>query len=93
MRRVFADSTFYVALLSVDDVHHERAVELGSDLIAENAHLATSHAVIFEVFAFFSRKGPTARRQASAWATRIQDSASVDIVRTTDALLASALVS
>jgi uncharacterized protein len=91
VRRVFADSSFYIALLAANDDHHEDAVRIGSALVAEQVPLAVSHAVAFEVLAFFSRRGQDARARAAQLVERVLHSPSVEVVATTSGLLDAAL--
>lgn len=80
MRRVFVDSSFYIAFTYPKDENHALAVELSDELAHEPVGYLTSHAVIFEVLAFFSRLGPRLRARAALLAERLLTSAAVDIV-------------
>ena len=91
MRRVFADTSYYIALLDRDDSFHEMALRTGSELDRDDTRWFTSHAVVFEVLAFFSRGGPGSRARAAELVDRLRESAVVDIVATSGALLDAAL--
>jgi uncharacterized protein len=52
MNRVFADSSFYVALMSDRDEHHAKAVALSRDFFG---HITTSDFVLMEVGNSLSR--------------------------------------
>ena len=49
MNEVFLDASYAIALASVKDVHHQRALELAKRLEEEQAHLVTTRAVILEI--------------------------------------------
>ena len=49
MNEVFLDAAYAIALSSVNDRHHERAVTLAERLETEGTHLVTTRAVILEI--------------------------------------------
>lgn len=62
MKRVFADTSYFVALLNPRDRHHVAAHQTKRGLIA--VHLVTTDEVLGEFLAFFGGLGPTARHAA-----------------------------
>jgi predicted nucleic acid-binding protein len=91
VRRVFADTSYYVALLHTKDHHHEVARLVGSELDGEDARWFTTDAVLFEVLAFFSRGGPESRARAAELVDRLLASRAVDIVATSADFFAAAI--
>mgnify|MGYP006305398031 FL=1 len=49
MPELFLDSGFAIALASRRDHHHQRAVELASDIKANASKLVTTQAVVLEI--------------------------------------------
>ena len=90
MRRLFVDSSFYIAVLNRDDFHHRSNV-LGAELDAEDAHTVTSQAVVFEVLAYFSRAGATSRARAADLVDRIRSSPTTEFVPSSVGLLDAAV--
>ena len=84
MRIIFVDSSFYIALVHDRDADHAVALRLGSELATERVRYVTSHAVILEILAFFSRLGPRLRERAALLAERLLTSAAVDVVALDD---------
>lgn len=91
MRLVFADSSYYIALLLRNDAHHDVARRAGATLDREFTRWFTSQAVVFEVLAFFSRSGPASRARAAELVDRIRSSSAVEIVPTSGALFDAAI--
>ena len=81
MRRVFVDSALYIALLNEDDDLHDKAVRLADDLNRDSAiRLVTTDAVLLEIFAYASGRGAARRAATVAFAQRLRESSSVDII-------------
>jgi len=60
MRRIFVDSSYYIALIDPRDGNHARALATMADLISAGVtSFVTSEPILFEVLAYFAR--------ASAW--------------------------
>ena len=59
MRRIFADTYYWVALLNPKDEGHRQAIEIGPTI--SNCVLMTTEEVLSEVLTFFSSRGPGAR--------------------------------
>lgn len=91
MRLVFADSSYYIALLLRNDAHHDIARRAGAALDREYTRLCTSQAVVFEVLAFFSRAGSISRARAAELVDRLRSSSAVEIVPTSGARFDAAL--
>jgi uncharacterized protein len=69
---VFADSTYWIALLSPRDDLHDCAVQLTIDLAARNATIVTSSFVMTEVLNEFSRRGERMRVAAADFVSAIR---------------------
>ncbi len=91
MRRIFVDTSYYVALLFTGDPRHELAGALAMALGSQPVRLVTSWAVILEVLAWFSRKGPSGRVTAAGLVGRLKASRAVEIVDLTNDVLDEAL--
>jgi predicted nucleic acid-binding protein len=91
VRLVFADSSYYIALLLRNDEHHDVARRVGTVLDREYTRWLTPQAVIFEVLAFFSRGGPPLRARAAELVDRLRSSSAVEIVPTSGALFDGAI--
>ena len=59
MRRAFADTSFFVALLSPKDELHSRALRVAAD--NESLHLVTSEMVLVDLLNDFGARGPQLR--------------------------------
>ena len=65
MRRFFADTFYWVALLLRRDSWHEQVTAFNHTLMRDDV-LLTTDAVVLEFLAAFSRAGPYLRQQAVA---------------------------
>ena len=63
MRIVFADTLYWIALISSRDQWHERAVSIKTALA--NASLVTTDSVLIEVANFFAEYGEVMRRKVA----------------------------
>ena len=63
MRRVFADSLYFIALLVTDDQWTEATKQAGREL-GDAVEIVTTYEVLIEVLAGVSRSGPQTRLQA-----------------------------
>lgn len=70
-------------MLNRDDDAHQRANRLGEQLDADDALIVTTHAVVFEVLAYFSRAGAAARARAADLVDRIRKSPTTEFVPST----------
>jgi uncharacterized protein len=80
MRRVFADTSYFIALIAPDDVAHKRA----SDLAEEPLHIVTSAWAMTELAAYLSAPGN--RPLFSKVLTALRSSPLVDFVPATQEL-------
>lgn len=71
MRSVFVDTSFYIALFSQRDNHHDSAVALGQMLRSEATTFTTTDAVLVEYLTHVGRFGKTARQIAAADVDRV----------------------
>ncbi|MDQ3552887.1 MAG: PIN domain-containing protein [Chloroflexota bacterium] len=88
MKEVFADSGYFIALLSRDDAHHAAASELAVTLAADRGtRLVTTDTVIAETLNGVARKGEQVRAAAATLARQFLDQQSVIVVPHTRQLL------
>lgn len=88
MRRVFADTAYFVALLSPRDSLHGRAMELARGL--GDAQMVTSQMVLTEVLNFFSGAGPQLRSHAFRLVVALSSAPDVLVVSQTARLFREA---
>lgn len=82
MRRCFADSGYWIALLNERDEFHARASELAIALDREHGRTITTDAVLFEVGAFFHEYRGEPRRAVAEALDAIGVSAHIDVLYT-----------
>lgn len=75
---VFADASFYIALLSRKDRHHQRALRWQRLLRRESIRVVTSDAVLWEWLTFFAE--PSTRSIAFTGYQRLQRDPAVEII-------------
>jgi uncharacterized protein len=63
MRVIFADTSYWIALIDVKDKWHKEVIELSQSL--GNISLLTTDEVLSEVLTFFSGYGPRIRKRVS----------------------------
>lgn len=79
MRRVFVDTSAFVALRNRGEREHEAARRALGDLVAQRASLLTSNYVFSETYtALLVRVG---RREAVEWGRRFRAGSAVELVR------------
>ena len=88
MTAVFADSGYWVAMLSPGDQWH-RAARLATDRVI-GRRIVTSEMVLVEFLNSVARFGPINRRQAVVTAEGLYDNPSVEVVPQTTAQLRAA---
>ena len=81
MRKVFADSGYWIALLSPNDGLHHKAKQLSNDIGA--CLIVTSEMVLVEVLNHFARNGESIRRATADMIDQIWNDPNVEIVRQT----------
>lgn len=64
MREVFADTSYWIALLLPTDDNHAKALEVSQSLT--NAQIVTTDSVMIELFNFFGERGEMFRTSVSA---------------------------
>lgn len=90
MRRCFADTFYWVALLFRRDAWHDRVTAFSHTLTREDV-LFTTDAVVLELLAAFSAAGPSLRQQAVARVEEMLSDPSVRVVEVTRARLLEGL--
>ena len=83
MRTVFADTGYFIALLSQSDALHERAVKLATSLAAKRTHLLTTEAVLIETLDGFARH--QRRSLAATFMRELEDDPDTTIIPNTTA--------
>jgi predicted nucleic acid-binding protein len=78
MRRLFADSFYWMAMLYVRDQWHQRVVEFTESLGSH--HIYTTEAVLLEYLAAFSGMGTNLRAQAAVTARQLPDRPNVTVI-------------
>ena len=90
MNRVFADASYWIALLNPQDELHERAVTLAQEF--STATIVTSEMVLVEVLNSFSRRGRFLRGAAAQAVRAIMKNRGVVVWPQTTQQLQDALV-
>jgi len=85
MRVVFADTSFYVALLNKRDQHHGRALDLKGETAA--CRVVTTDFILIELLRMFAQRGPELRRAAHETADVLRANPNCEVVPATRALL------
>lgn len=89
MKIVFADTSYFVALLNPRDAHHSFAIERASSL--GTFRLVTSEMVLTELLTFFAREGQVFRARAVELCDRLGEDPNVEIEPQTRDLFRRAL--
>jgi predicted nucleic acid-binding protein len=89
MRRVFADTEYWIALWNPYDDLHDKSLEISNTL--GPAQIVTSEMVIVETLNGFSKRGQQLREQAFRFAGHVISNANVLVVPQTSALFREAL--
>lgn len=82
MRAVFADASYWIALLNPEDPLHEKAQTVSSSL--SGGQIVTSEMVLTEVLDGFSRRGRFFREAAVSLVERLRQNANVLIIKQTN---------
>lgn len=91
-RRVYVDSSFYIAYLHSDDTLHRLALDLLHSLRSEaGLSYTTSDGVLAEVLAFFARRGHRLRDLAVNLARDVMTAPDIEVVEQRRPLLLQAL--
>jgi predicted nucleic acid-binding protein len=83
MRRVFADTFYWIALLNPRDQAHDLAVSVSKGLGA--VRIVATEEVLTEFLNFFGSRGPHLRRAAAGLVERMQSDPMIDVVAQTHA--------
>ena len=78
MRRVFADTLYWVAMIHRKDQWHQAAVSVSRTLTG--CHLVTTDEVLTEVLAAFCEAGPLLRQRAVTLVRSLQSRANVTLL-------------
>lgn len=89
MRAVFADASYWIAILNPQDRLHEQAVAVSRPALV--ARLVTSEMVLAEVLSFFAGRGSQARQAAARLAADLRNDQGTAIVLQTSAQFQRAL--
>jgi predicted nucleic acid-binding protein len=89
MRRLFADTFYWIALFSPKDAWHERVMTFSQTIGA--CHLYTTEEVLSEFLTFGSAAGPQTRQEAAALVRSLFTDSSVTITRQSHASFLKAL--
>jgi len=89
MERVFADTGYWIALLSPRDDLHQKAVALSRDY--DPSQIVTSEMVLTEFLNSFSDYGPRLRQAAAAAVASLRNTSQVAIFPQTSQLFEKAL--
>ena len=89
MRRLFADSAYWIALLNPRDSLHKKALTASAD-IGDSA-IVTSEMVFTEVLNYFAASGPALRRMAAEFVEGLSEDKGCIVVQQTPALFRHAL--
>jgi predicted nucleic acid-binding protein len=83
MRRVFADTFYWIALLNPRDQAHDLAASVSEGLGA--VRIVTTEEVLTELLNFFGSRGPHFRRAAVGLVERMRSDPMIDVVAQTHA--------
>src|SRR5439155_11759122 len=78
MRKVFADTFYWVALINRKDQWRDRALQLSKTLV--NVSLITTDEILTEILNYFSEAGENLRRQAAENVRAILLNQNVEII-------------
>lgn len=84
MPGIFADTAYYIALLTDSDDLHVAAREVGLSLSATD--IVTTDSVLVEVFAYFAGRGPRQRMKAVELAAVLRAAPNVTLIHQIPAL-------
>jgi predicted nucleic acid-binding protein len=91
LRSIDLDAAFFIAWVDPDDDLHDLVNRVIEDSFSEPARFVTSDAVLFEVLAFFSRRGSELRVAAARLAREVLEEVTVTCMRVDLDLLARAV--
>jgi predicted nucleic acid-binding protein len=89
MRRLFADTFYWIALFNPRDAWHERVLAFSQAV--GPWHLTTTEEVLSEFLTFYGAAGPQTRQQAAALARSLFADPTVTVIRQSHASFLQAL--
>ena len=78
MKKVFADTSYWIALLNKNDQYHSSALALDSKL--HDVEIVTSDMVLVEILNCFSRKGPFMRKLIAKYIDQLLSATKYSII-------------
>lgn len=78
MKKVFADTSYWIALLNKNDQYHSSALELDNKL--KDMEIVTSDMVLAEILNSFSSKGPFMRKLIAKYVSHLLDAKGYSII-------------
>lgn len=90
MRRIFADTSYWIALLNPRDELHAKAVSMSQQL--SSAGMVTTEMVLVELLNSFSDGGPRVRRAATNAVETLRISSDIRVVPQTPEQFGNALL-
>ena len=89
MKKVFADTGYWIALLNPEDDLHQKARQISVALIS--TPIVTSEMVFTELLNAFSGKGKSYRQKAARFIRHAFTNPEIEVILQTDALFQNAL--
>lgn len=91
MKRVFADTGFWIAFLNPKDRWYEKAIAINKNLQIQKTTIVTSELVLIELLNFFGTFPSNIRQRTGLLVQNIQSHSSITIVSQTSLLFSKAL--
>lgn len=82
---VFLDTSYVLAYLFEDDIHHATAIKLEQDIRRRNVCITTTHAVVFEILNALSK--PRYRATGLQFVSLLQSNPATELVEVSTELL------
>jgi uncharacterized protein len=80
MKKVFADTGFWIALFYRDDQYHQNAIKLSRQVTLEKISIFTSEMVLVEFLNFFTRFNPQIRYDMAVWVTQVREDPAITVI-------------
>lgn len=90
MKRVFADTGYWIALLDPQDTLHSKAINLS--ITFTQVQIYTSEMVLTEILNHFSKRGNFLRYAAANLIESLQENPTITIISQTDIIFQQALI-
>jgi predicted nucleic acid-binding protein len=90
MKRVFADTGYWIALLDPQDTLHSKAINLS--ITFTQVQIVTGEMVLTEILNHFSKRGNFLRYAAANFIESLQENPSITIIPQTDSIFQQALI-